>query len=153
MTDEPVAGTAIPAGAPRARRREIPERQRLLVWVRSGGCAMCGKYLLEGEVTGRVNAWGEMAHIVGQGRGAASPRGQVEMSDEDRDSADNLILLCPGSSSVGRASASQARPTSTFPTPETERCRAISARVLQVVSRSNASLELAEPAAAKPMSR
>ena len=57
---------------------------------------MCGKYLLEGEVTGRTNAWGEMAHIVGQGRGAASPRGQVDMSDEDRDSADNLILLCPG---------------------------------------------------------
>lgn len=57
---------------------------------------MCGKYLLEGEVTGRPNAWGEMAHIVGQGRGPASPRGQVEMSDEDRDSADNLILLCPG---------------------------------------------------------
>src|SRR4051794_22903139 len=97
MTDEPKATKPIAPRAPRARRRDIPDAQRLLVWVRSGGCcAMCGKYLLEGQVTGRPNAWGEMAHIVGQGRGPASPRGQVEMSDKDRDSADNLILLCPG---------------------------------------------------------
>lgn len=83
--------------ASRPRRRDIPYPQRLLVWVRSGGCcAMCGKYLLEGEITARPYTLGELAHIVGQGRGPDSPRGQVEMSDEDRDSADNLMLLCPG---------------------------------------------------------
>jgi hypothetical protein len=78
-------------------RRRIKEPQRLLVWVRSGGCcAMCGKYLLEGEITARPFALGELAHIVGQGRGPDSPRGQIEMSDEDRDSAENLMLLCRG---------------------------------------------------------
>ena len=79
-------------------RRSIREAERLKVWVRSGGCcAHCGKYLLEGVITHRAFPLGELAHIVGQQHGPGSPRGQVEqMSDEDRDSAENLVLLCPG---------------------------------------------------------
>jgi hypothetical protein len=79
-------------------RRNIPEPERLKVWVRSGGCcAYCGKYLLEGAITHREFPLGELAHIVGQQDTPGSPRGQVvEMSDEDRDNAENLLLLCPG---------------------------------------------------------
>lgn len=82
----------------RAVRRNIPEPERLKVWVRSGGCcAACGRYLLEGAITHRAFPLGDLAHIVGQLDTAGSPRGQVvEMTAEDRDSADNLLLLCPG---------------------------------------------------------
>ena len=82
----------------RAVRRNIPEPERLKVWVRSGGCcAACGRYLLEGVITHRAFPLGDLAHIVGQLDTAGSPRGQVvEMTAEDRDSADNLLLRCPG---------------------------------------------------------
>jgi hypothetical protein len=68
------------------------------VWVRSGGrCAICGTYLLEGTLTRRPFFQGELAHIVGQRNTPGSPRGQVEaMSDEDRDRAENLVLVCAG---------------------------------------------------------
>ncbi len=56
---------------------------------------MCGHYLLEGPITAIPHTLGELAHIVGQGTGPGSPRGQVRMSASERDSADNLMLLCP----------------------------------------------------------
>lgn len=37
---------------------------------------------------------GELAHIIGQQNDVSSPRGLADMSDEDRDSAHNLILAC-----------------------------------------------------------
>jgi hypothetical protein len=78
-----------------AERRPIAPDERLMTWVRSGGCcALCGKYLLEGEITGRAMTLGELAHIIGQQNDASSPRGLADMSDEDRDKADNLILAC-----------------------------------------------------------
>jgi hypothetical protein len=76
-------------------RRSISDEERLMTWVRSGGCcALCGKYLLEGEITGRAMTLGELAHIIGQQDSASSPRGLADLSDEDRDKADNLILAC-----------------------------------------------------------
>lgn len=79
------------------RRRQPPWPERLKVWTRSGGrCAMCGEFLLEGKITKREFALGELAHIVGQQNSAGSPRGQVAMSDEDRDKAANLMLVCAG---------------------------------------------------------
>ncbi|GEM_PF-569228 len=84
------------ASPPNTRRRGLPERDKFLVWVRAGGCCeLCGRYLLEGPITRRPYRLGELAHIVGQGTGPRSPRGQVEMSAKERDSADNLMLLCP----------------------------------------------------------
>lgn len=75
--------------------RSISDEERLMTWVRSGGCcALCGKYLLEGEITGRAMTLGELAHIIGQQNTASSPRGLADMSDEDRDKADNLMLAC-----------------------------------------------------------
>lgn len=67
------------------------------MWARSGGrCAICNKLLLEGSITRRALCLGELAHIVGQQKTAGSPRGQVRMSAEDRDKAENLMLLCAG---------------------------------------------------------
>lgn len=42
----------------------------------------------------RVVNLGELAHIVGQQASSGSPRGQDPMPDQDRDLADNLMLLC-----------------------------------------------------------
>lgn len=70
--------------------------ERLRLWVRSGGrCALCKKYLLEGELTVRPLLLGEGAHIVGQQASEASPRGRHALPTGERDLADNLILLCP----------------------------------------------------------
>lgn len=78
------------------RRTEIPPAESLKLWVRSGGrCALCKKYLLEGELTVRPLLLGERAHMVGQADTAASPRGQAALPREARDLADNLVLLCP----------------------------------------------------------
>lgn len=76
-------------------QRRISDAVRLLVSVRAGGCCeLCGQYLFEGPLTAQQIALGELAHIVGQSDAARSPRGQVEMSPEDRDSSENLMLLC-----------------------------------------------------------
>lgn len=37
---------------------------------------------------------GEMAHIVGWSKAAKSPRGQAELALDDRNTVDNLVLLC-----------------------------------------------------------
>jgi hypothetical protein len=76
-------------------RRTIPENVRLAVWVRCGGrCVVCNKYLLDGQMTGKVVPLGELAHIVGQQDTAGSPRGKSELTAAERDSADNLALVC-----------------------------------------------------------
>ena len=79
----------------KGRRRNIPWPERLKVWVRSGGCcAICGTYLLEGKLTHEEFSLGELAHIVGQQTNPGSPRGQSQLPEEDRDKADNLMLVC-----------------------------------------------------------
>jgi hypothetical protein len=83
---------AAPSGG---RRRYIPTDERLKVWVRSGGrCAICKRYLLEGQLTGRPVTFGELAHIVGQQQTAGSPRGLDDLPVDERDDADNLVLIC-----------------------------------------------------------
>ncbi|MGW0902824.1 SAVED domain-containing protein [Streptomyces sp. NPDC002853] len=51
-------------------------------------------YLLEGPMSARTLHLGELAHIVGQGVGARSPRGGYPLDPGLRDEADNLMLLC-----------------------------------------------------------
>lgn len=81
------------AGATGGRRKSIPEKVRLEIWVRSGGrCAICNRYLLDGGMTERTIRLGELAHIVGQQKTAGSPRGEHDL--EERDNADNLMLIC-----------------------------------------------------------
>lgn len=75
------------------RHGKVSAKERLKVWVRSGGrCAFCNAYLLESDLTLRPVLLGEVAHNV-----AASdtgPRSDPQMPAEQRNSADNLLLLC-----------------------------------------------------------
>ena len=74
----------------------LSEPDLRIVWVRAGGhCVICKKYLMEGEITGRVYPLGEGAHIVGQSDSARSPRGQDPLPLDERDSPDNALLACP----------------------------------------------------------
>ena len=71
------------------------EAQKRLVWARSAGrCAVCQKPLTEGELTHREMTLGELAHIVGRSTDPGSPRGEFDLAEEDRDRAENLILVC-----------------------------------------------------------
>lgn len=79
------------------KRKAIPQPERLKVWVRSGGrCAICGRYLLEGQLTHQEFTLGELAHIVGQQTTKGSPRGDDSLPKCERDKAENLMLLCAG---------------------------------------------------------
>ena len=51
--------------------------------MRAGGtCVLCGRYLLEGALTGAEVSLGELAHIVGQQQSKLSPRGDHPMPRE-----------------------------------------------------------------------
>src|SRR5947209_7395787 len=80
----------------RMPRTKVPEKEWKIVLARSGGvCAFpgCGKTLTEPGTDDDEPAFiGEVAHIVADSR--QGPRGDVEMSDEDRDKHPNLLLFC-----------------------------------------------------------
>lgn len=62
-----------------------------ILWGRSGNrCAICK---LELTADGSLETLGEMAHIIA--RSQNGPRGNQNLLISDRDSYDNLILLCP----------------------------------------------------------
>jgi hypothetical protein len=83
------------SGPRRTGRKKIPDSQRLAAWVRSGGrCVICNKDLLQGGMTYREVSLGELAHIVGQRETPGSPRGLAGLVPDERDKADNLMLLC-----------------------------------------------------------
>jgi hypothetical protein len=61
--------------------------------VRAGGrCTFCNEYLLESDLTLRPVLLGEIAHNVAASD--AGPRGDANISEVDRNLADNLLLLC-----------------------------------------------------------
>lgn len=73
----------------------ITEGTTRVLWVRSGGrCAVCYRDLLVSGITWKQVPLGERAHIVGRSTGSKSPRGDDPLPVEDRDAADNLMLLC-----------------------------------------------------------
>ncbi|MFD5493686.1 SAVED domain-containing protein [Streptomyces sp. NPDC127091] len=75
----------------------ISDTERLKAWVRAGGrCEFCGNYLLEGKLTYKDFTLGELAHIVGRDVAPGSPRGMDPLPEDERDLADNLMLLCRG---------------------------------------------------------
>ena len=99
----PTTATPAPTAAPSrqaskrkpAGRAKLAPAEKLKVWVRAGGtCVLCGRYLLEGALTGAEVSLGELAHIVGQQKSEKSARGMHPMPREDRDSAENVILAC-----------------------------------------------------------
>jgi hypothetical protein len=80
---------------PDGATRTNPERVALQVWVAAGGrCTMCNRYLLVDEHTGAPVFIGQLAHIVGWTTTEGSPRGDDPLPVADRNSADNLMLLC-----------------------------------------------------------
>ena len=65
----------------------------MLVWAKAAGrCTLCNALVTENEFLGELTTIGELAHNVGWGKG--SPRGESDLSPEERAAADNLILLC-----------------------------------------------------------
>jgi hypothetical protein len=78
-----------------AASKNIPESERLKVWVAAGGrCALCNEYVLEDSLTLWPVNLGELAHNVGRRRSEGSPRGLDELPVDRRNEADNLLLLC-----------------------------------------------------------
>lgn len=80
--------------------REVDRRK---IWVRAGGrCAMCGEYLLDGDIGSPATTVGEAAHIKGKRRGrggssggsSRSARHEFLLPGEDPDDPDNVVLLC-----------------------------------------------------------
>lgn len=75
----------------------IPAAEKLKLWVRSGGrCALCNRYLLEDEYMTLPIPTGEMAHNVGRSISPKSARGDDPLPIDQRNLAENLLLLCPG---------------------------------------------------------
>jgi hypothetical protein len=73
----------------------LSSTERLKVWVRAGGiCAICKGYLLESSLTAREVTRGELAHNVGRKPSVRSPRSTHALPEGERDSADNVVLLC-----------------------------------------------------------
>jgi hypothetical protein len=77
----------------RSRAPDPPWREKLKVWVRSGGrCAICNRYLLESDITLRPVSLGELAHNKAASDGG--PRADPDVPFSDRNKAENLLLLC-----------------------------------------------------------
>jgi hypothetical protein len=56
---------------------------------------VCGRYLLEGQLSARELTFGQAAHIIGKQATGRSPRGlDGDLGDDERNDADNLILMC-----------------------------------------------------------
>lgn len=78
-----------------AAPKNIPEAEKIKLWVRAGGrCEFCNEYLLEDELTMLTLNLGELAHNVGRKRSAGSPRGLDKLPIAQRNLAENLLLLC-----------------------------------------------------------
>lgn len=74
-------------------RPPISDTTERLLWARSAGrCTLCNRLVTENEDLGEVVPIGEMAHNVGWGE--KSPRGESDLSLEERAAAENLLLLC-----------------------------------------------------------
>ncbi|WP_440709877.1 SAVED domain-containing protein [Herbiconiux sp. YIM B11900] len=75
--------------------RNIPERVARRVWIASGGrCVFCNRWLLDDETTGQAIFIGQLAHIVGWDTADGSPRGSSQHPVDERNEADNLMLIC-----------------------------------------------------------
>lgn len=77
------------------KRASIPSDETRRLWVVAGGrCEYCSKYLLEDEFSTLPVNLAERAHIVGATNASGSPRGQDQMSLQERAKAENLMLMC-----------------------------------------------------------
>lgn len=80
---------------PNNTTRSIPEPVARRVWIAAGGrCTFCNRWLLDDEMTGQPVFIGQLAHVVGWDTTSGSPRGIDPLPTEERNGADNLMLLC-----------------------------------------------------------
>jgi hypothetical protein len=76
-----------------SRAPAVPPDVKLKVWVRHGGrCVFCNAYMLESDLTLRPVSLGEIAH--NKASSDRGPRADSSASAAERNSADNLLLLC-----------------------------------------------------------
>ena len=76
-------------------RKKLTQKTKLQVWVRSGGrCAYpgCNDLLWRDELTLQVMNKSYIAHIHAESEGG--PRWNPDLTEEDRNSVENLMLLC-----------------------------------------------------------
>ncbi len=74
-------------------RPEPTPRTKLMVWAASAGrCVLCNRIVYENEDLGELVPIGELAHNVGWS--SDSPRGDSDLTEEERREAANLLLLC-----------------------------------------------------------
>lgn len=74
-------------------RPAVPEAIRLRVYTRAAGrCTLCNRLVLENEDLGEPTLIGELAHNVGWSE--SSPRGESDLSADERNHEDNYILVC-----------------------------------------------------------
>jgi len=74
-------------------RPAVPEAIRVRVYARAAGrCTLCNRLVLENEDLGEPTLIGELAHNVGWGEN--SPRGESDLSADERNHEANYILVC-----------------------------------------------------------
>lgn len=74
-------------------RTAIRERVRMQLWAVSGGrCELCNRLLYQDLVYGQDGNFGEMAHI--HAVSESGPRNKRGMTSEEKNSVENLMLLC-----------------------------------------------------------
>ena len=107
-------------------RKKIPEKEKLKLWVRAGGRSqLCNRYLLDGQMAYRELTFGQTAHMIGQQATAGSPRGlDDDLNKEERDQADNLMLVTCGRRRGARRAMATRRPAESaagLPSPQRAR--------------------------------
>jgi hypothetical protein len=77
-------------------RNKIKESVRVALWARTAGrCTICNRRLLNDARTFMHSvAAAELAHNIGATGGASSPRGSAAITGMDRESEENLLLVC-----------------------------------------------------------
>lgn len=85
-----------PPELPPVTQRVSPtEKAKVQVWARSAGrCVLCATSLLDTRSFRHVILTGEMAHNVGATSQDGSPRGDAELTAQERSQEENLLLLC-----------------------------------------------------------
>jgi len=74
-------------------RPTTTDATKIAVWAAAAGrCTFCNQLVTSNEDLGELVAIGELAHNVGWGRN--SPRGDSDLTDDERQAAENLLLLC-----------------------------------------------------------
>lgn len=78
------------------RRKGIAATTQVKVWARAAGrCVLCAKSVLDSRSFFHTVLVGQMAHNVGAQGNEASPRGQSDLKESERNKESNLLLTCP----------------------------------------------------------